>query len=199
MPKLTPRGTDFIDSASTQIKTDITVNATPEEVWAVLTDNERWPEWFAAAKECRTTSQGVEGVGAGRWIHIDLFKVNERFVAWDPPHRWAFTILEANLPGIISVVEQALLQPTGDGQTVVTYVMAADLGRIFISDAGDHPSVRMRVVRHHRNRAVGGQCVELSGRHKHVVVVRATAGPVRPVLRIIDGTLRNGDHVIVGV
>jgi hypothetical protein len=56
-----------------------------------------------------------------------LFKVNERFVAWDPPQRWAFTLLDANLRGIISVVEQALIEPAGDDKTVLTYVVAADV------------------------------------------------------------------------
>lgn len=127
MPTLKPRDTDFIDSASTRITTTVTVNATPDEVWAVLADNERWPEWFPAAKECRTTSDAAEGVGATRWIHVDVLKVNERFVAWDPPQRWAFTILDANLPGFVSMVEQALIEPADEHRTVVTYVVAADL------------------------------------------------------------------------
>ena len=124
---LTPRDTDFIDQAAERIMTITTVNGTPEEVWAVLVDNERWPDWFAAAKDCRTTSDRAEGVGATRWIHIDLFKVNERFIAWDPAHRWAFTVLDANLPGIISVVEEARLEAIGNDRTRVTYVMAADV------------------------------------------------------------------------
>ena len=46
---------------------------------------------------------------------------------WDPPHHWAFTIVEANLPGIVSVVEQATLEPVGDDRTRIIYVLAADL------------------------------------------------------------------------
>jgi len=126
MPTLTPRDADFIDSASTRIITRVEVNATPDEAWQVITNNERWPEWFPAAKACRTTSSQAEGVGATRWIHFDLFKVNERFVAWDRPHRWAFTILDANLPGAVSVVEQALTEPLAGDRTAVTYVYAAD-------------------------------------------------------------------------
>jgi uncharacterized protein YndB with AHSA1/START domain len=127
MSPLTPRDTDFVDTAANRVTTVTTVNGTPQEVWAVLADNERWPEWFAAAKDCRTTSDRAGGVGSTRWIHVDLFKVNERFIAWDPPHRWAFTVLDANLPGIVSVVEEARLEAIGDDQTRVTYVMAADV------------------------------------------------------------------------
>ena len=127
MPSLTPRDPDFIKTASELIVTEVTVSATPEEVWAVLANNERWPEWFPAAKSCRTTSDQVEGVGSTRWIHFDLFKVNERFVGWDPPNRWAFTILDANLPGIVSVVEEAVIVSINDQQSRVTYTLGADL------------------------------------------------------------------------
>ncbi len=118
---------NFIKTASELIVTEVTVAATPEEVWGVLADNERWPEWFPAAKSCHTTSDEAEGVGSTRWIHFDLFKVNERFVGWDPPNLWAFTILDANLPGIVSVVEQAIIDPVGDHETRVTYTLGADL------------------------------------------------------------------------
>ena len=76
---------------------------------------------------CHSTSDVPHGVGSTRWIHVDLFKVNERFVAWDPPHRWAFTILDVNLPGVISVVERALIEPTSDGKTTVSYTMASEV------------------------------------------------------------------------
>ena len=127
MPDLIPRETDFIDEADQRVVTEATVKATPEEVWTVFADNERWPEWCPAAKACRTTSERAEGVGSARFMHFDLFKVNERFVAWDQPRQWAFTILDANLPGITSVVEHASFEPVGDDETKVTYTIAADL------------------------------------------------------------------------
>lgn len=126
MSSITPREPDFINTASERITTEITVAASPEEVWAVLSDNERWPEWFPAAKACRTTSDQVGGLGSTRWIHFDLFKANERFVAWEPPSRWAFTVVDVNLPGVVAVVEQATLEPVGNDETHLTYVFAAD-------------------------------------------------------------------------
>jgi uncharacterized protein YndB with AHSA1/START domain len=127
MPTLARQDADFVDSAPIRITTTVNVNATAEEVWAVLADNERWCDWFPAMKQCRTTSDEAGGVGSTRFVHIDLFKVHERFIAWDPPHRWAFTILDANFPGIISVVEHALIEPALDGKTRVTYVMASEV------------------------------------------------------------------------
>ena len=127
MPLLTPKEPGFLDEAPELVLTEVVAAATPDEVWAVFIDNERWPEWFPAAKECRTTSEQAEGGGSTRWIHFDLFKVNERFVAWDPPRRWAFTIVDANIPGIVSVVEQATFEAVGDDRTRVTYTLGAEL------------------------------------------------------------------------
>lgn len=127
MPSITPQDPGFIETASEVITTEVIVAASPEEVWAVLTDNERWPEWFPAAKACRTTSEQSGGVGSTRWIHFDLFKVDERFVAWEPPRVWAFTITKLNRPGVVSVVERATLEPLGDARTRLTYVVAADV------------------------------------------------------------------------
>ena len=127
MPTLIPRDEGFIDQALIKIAIDVEADATRDEVWAVLTDNERWPEWFPAAKACRTTSERAEGVGATRWIHFDLYKVNERYITWDPPHTWAFTVLDANLPGITSVVERYVVEATTEGRTTLRHVLAADL------------------------------------------------------------------------
>jgi uncharacterized protein YndB with AHSA1/START domain len=57
MPKLTPPEVDFADVARIKITSNVTENGTPDEVWAVLIDNERWPEWFAAAKACRVETR----------------------------------------------------------------------------------------------------------------------------------------------
>jgi hypothetical protein len=61
---------------------------------------------------------------------LDAFRpvqVNEKFIVWEPPQRWAFTILDANLPGITSVVEQATIEPIDDTTTRVTYILASDV------------------------------------------------------------------------
>jgi len=127
MPALTPRETDFVADAPFRLCNEVTLTATPEEAWAVLTDNERWPEWYVPAKECRTTSDVATGVGATRWAHVDLFKVNERIVAWEEPTRWSFTILDANLPGFESVVEDFALSAVGEDRTHVTYTFGCEL------------------------------------------------------------------------
>ena len=125
MPALSPQDVDFVTEARTVVRVEQDVQATPAEVWAVISDTERWPEWFPAAKACKTTSDGT-GLGSTRWIHFDLFKVNERFVAWDEPRRWAFTILDMNLPGVAAAVEEARIEAVDNATTRITYSVAAE-------------------------------------------------------------------------
>lgn len=119
MAKMTPGGLDFIERAPLRVVTEVSLRHSPQQVWDVLVDTERWPEWFRACRAARTTSEGAPGVGSTRWVHIDLFKVNERFIVWDEPERWGFTLLDGNLPLADTVVELARLEPAGDGTRLV--------------------------------------------------------------------------------
>jgi uncharacterized protein YndB with AHSA1/START domain len=121
MAPLTPVDTSFIADAPFRLENELIVEATPADVWAVVIDTARWPEWFPDCNAARPTSDPAAGVGATRWVHMDLFKVNERIVAWEEPQRWGFTLLDANLPGIESVAEEIVITPVGDGRTRVTY------------------------------------------------------------------------------
>ncbi len=126
MPTMTPGEVDFIETAALRIDTELRLRQPPQLVWDVLVDNERWPEWFTNCKAARTTSEPPHGVGSTRWVQVDLFKVNERFIAWDEPRRWGFTLLDANLPVAETVVELVELEPDGDG-TRLTYRFAGAL------------------------------------------------------------------------
>jgi uncharacterized protein YndB with AHSA1/START domain len=123
---MTPAEADFIDRAPLRIDTEVSLTHSPEEVWQVLIDTERWPEWFRALKSARATSNPADGVGATRWVHVDLFKVNHRIIAWDEARRWGVTSLDANIPIAETVVEVATLVPTPGG-TQLTYTFSAAL------------------------------------------------------------------------
>ncbi len=119
MATMTPGELDFVERAPLRVVTEVSLRHSPRQVWEVLVDNERWPEWFRACKAARTTSATRHGVGSTRWVHVDLFKVNERFIVWDEGERWGFTIVDANLPLADTVVELVQLSPDGDGTRLV--------------------------------------------------------------------------------
>lgn len=127
MAVLEPRTLDFADTAPVRIEGTVVADGTPAEVWAVLTNTERWPEWFGGGvTSARPTSEPATGVGASREVVLGPGKglrFDERFIAWSPGRLWAFTAVRA--PGVITgLVERCTVTAEGLGRTRVTYRMA---------------------------------------------------------------------------
>lgn len=116
----------FIDRAPTVAEATIEVPASPEEIWPVLADHRRWPEWFGGALEhCEPTSAAESGVGSTRMIRLrGGALLTERFIAWDEPSVWAFTGIAGRPKVFEALVERIALEPLAPGRTQVTYTMA---------------------------------------------------------------------------
>ena len=65
---------------------DISVDiaASPDIVWAVMSDGERWPQWTASVTSVRLLDPGPLRIGTRAWIKQPRF----------PPARWIVTALE---------------------------------------------------------------------------------------------------------
>lgn len=127
MATLARRDLEWIDRAPVRIAATARSTASPDAVFAVLADHERWPEWFPSVTRVEVTGP-AEGVGARRRVTVPGLTVDEEFIAWDPGVRWSFTGLEAR-PGITrSLVEDCRLMPVDDsaGGTDISYTMFLD-------------------------------------------------------------------------
>jgi uncharacterized protein YndB with AHSA1/START domain len=127
MADYAPQTIEFADTAPAIAEGSAEVDGTPAEVWAVLIDNERWPEWFGGGvTKVVTTSAERTGVGSTREVHLGKgrpMRFAERFIAWDEGERWAFTVVTGP-PTFKSLVERCLIEPISDTRTRVTYRMA---------------------------------------------------------------------------
>lgn len=122
MAALTPRTLEWIARAPIAIAARAETTASPEAVFAVLADHERWPEWFPSVKSVTVIGE-ASGVGARRRVVIPGATVDEEFIAWEPGVRWAFTGIAAR-PGVLtSLVEDCQLTPLGSGGTAISYTM----------------------------------------------------------------------------
>lgn len=104
--------------------------ASPERVFGILADHERWPEWFSGVKRVEVLGP-AEGVGARRRVTIPGATVEERFIAWDVGERWSFTGTAAKPRFVRSLVEDCQLVPHGDTGTAITYTMHMDPAPLF--------------------------------------------------------------------
>ena len=155
MGKLTEQGLDWLDHAPARIVNEAVVRGTPDEVFAAITDHAAWPTWFPSMRKCEPGSV-AEGVGGTRTVWVGPVKVLERFIAWEPGERFAFTVAESSGPGLTSMVEDLQLAPSGTGSTKVTYTVG-------IAPAG--PAVLAKVVQRAAARPFAGG---LKGLQKHL-------------------------------
>lgn len=108
-----------------RIAATATSDAPREDVFAVLADHERWPEWFPAVRRVSVLGP-ASGVGARRRVFIPGATVDEEFIAWEPGVRWTFTGVEASPRFTRALVEDCVLEPLGGGGTAITYTMYLD-------------------------------------------------------------------------
>ena len=130
MAAYVPQDLAFAETAPVTIEATNAVAATPAEVWTVLCDHERWPEWMGSLKECRPTSP-ASGVGSTRKVTLTGgLSFSEEFIAWEEPEVWAFTGV-AGPRGFRSLVERVTLAALDADRTQVTYRMAIEPRRGF--------------------------------------------------------------------
>lgn len=125
MSEVVTRSIDWIDEAPVRVEGRATSTASPDEVFAVLADHERWPEWFPSVRKV-TVLGPAEGVGAKRRVAIPGGTVDEEFIVWEPGARWAFTAFAAKPRFMRSLVEDCRLERTPSGGTSISYTMYID-------------------------------------------------------------------------
>jgi hypothetical protein len=116
---------DWIDHAPMRVEARAESTASPDQVFAVLADHERWPEWFPRLRKVTVLGR-AEGVGARRRVALPGMTVDEEFIVWDPGARWSFTAFEARPRFTRSLVEDCVLTPLADGGTAISYTMYLD-------------------------------------------------------------------------
>ncbi|MDP1820774.1 MAG: SRPBCC family protein [Acidimicrobiales bacterium] len=122
MAELTRQTLDWIPSAPLALTGTGASAASPDAVFAVLADHERWPEWFPNVRSVEVTG-APSGVGATRRVKLPGASVDEMFIAWDPGERWSFTGTAARPRFVTSIVEDCRLTATVDGGTIISYTM----------------------------------------------------------------------------
>jgi hypothetical protein len=125
MAALVTRTIDWIDQAPVRIEGHAESTATPADVFAILADHERWPEWFPSVRKV-TVLGPAEGVGARRRVAIPGGTVDEEFIVWEPGVRWTFTAFASRPRMAKSLVEDCRLEPLASGGTGISYTMYID-------------------------------------------------------------------------
>lgn len=119
---------EFIEQAPLRVSESATISAPPLRVFAAFADTRSWPQWFPLMHRCEWVSDQVECVGAERVVSLyGLGTYRERFLAWDPGVRFAFTMTESSSPLANAVAEDFRMSPVREGEaTRIAWTLAAD-------------------------------------------------------------------------
>ena len=96
-------------------QTTVTIDAPADDVWAVLTDVERWPEWTASMQRIERSRDGELAVGSTVRIKQPRVPATSWEVTELDPGR-SFTWV-ATTPGVTTIAEHRL-EPTPSGVAV---------------------------------------------------------------------------------
>ncbi len=95
------------------------VQAPPESVFSVLSDDVSWPAWYSGVRSVRL-SNGVVGEGSLRTVWFRGARVEERVLLYEEPCRIVFGGVSSNVPGLKSIVTDWRIVPRGAGCSRLT-------------------------------------------------------------------------------
>jgi hypothetical protein len=128
MRELVPVDLSWIEARPDAVRVSIALAAAPARVFEALADAPGWTRWFPLMHRAASIGGGDGdggGVGAEREVAVRGFgRLRERFLAWEPGARYAFTMIGVTSPLIAQMGEDYRITPTGDGARL-DWTMAA--------------------------------------------------------------------------
>jgi uncharacterized protein YndB with AHSA1/START domain len=130
MRTLEPVELEWIERAPQTARISEHIEAPPAAVFAMFADAASWPRWFPLMTRATWLTPGPPGVGSEREVTMRGFGTFvERFVAFEPERRFAFTVFKSSSGMMSRFGEDYRLTPEGPG-TRFDWIMGAEAAGI---------------------------------------------------------------------
>jgi hypothetical protein len=125
MKDLEPCDVAWIEKAPQIVRVTAHFDATPQRVFEAFADAATWPRWFPLMTSAQWRDGGG-GIGKERDVKLTgLGTFRERFIAWEPGARFAFTVVQSTSPMMKKFGEDYRLTADGGG-TRFDWIMGAE-------------------------------------------------------------------------
>jgi uncharacterized protein YndB with AHSA1/START domain len=126
MFRLEPQPLSFTDEAPIRVRDSAFVRASPDRVFEAFADTKNWTRWFPLMHRAEWVGAETSKIGAEREVALYLLGAyRERFIAWEPGDRFAFTMTASSSPMARAIVEDFRFSKSG-GSTRIDWTLAAD-------------------------------------------------------------------------
>ena len=131
MPKpwleLRPVELDFLERAPLRVEVVVESSLPRSDVWRAFVDAETWPSWFPEVRSAGSPDPTPPlGVGTIRTADVNGELFEETMLAWDEPERWTYRIDRCTAPLARAQVESTEFAESGNGGTLVRWILASD-------------------------------------------------------------------------
>jgi hypothetical protein len=109
-------------------RSSTTIDATPEQIMAVIADFAAYPAWTGEVKEIEVLAKGADGRAEQVRLLLDAGAIKDEHVlayTWEGDHRVGWTLVKSQM--LKSLDGSYLLNPSPGGGTVVVYQLAVDV------------------------------------------------------------------------
>jgi hypothetical protein len=129
MSKLRPSELDDIAEMKQHLHLECDVSAHSNRLFEILATGENQHQWASGYQKTVWHSE-ARGVGSVRDIYLDSFTVRERFLVWQPGHRFAFSS-EAMSPRVArEMIEDIAMIPLSESTTHLVWDVHVTLCRL---------------------------------------------------------------------
>ncbi len=101
------------DALAFHVRHELAVQTPAERVFALLATGEGQREWARDFRRTTWFDGGEHATGSVRDIHLRWIVTRERFLAWEPGRRFAFSADAMSVPLARALVEDIRIEPAG--------------------------------------------------------------------------------------
>ncbi len=148
-----PVGCEFLSQAPLRAAVSLHADVDAGRLFEILAAAAATPKWALPITQARWLSPAPFGIGSRRVITFAGRLVgHERYIAWEPGRRLAYSLETTNVPGIEALAEEYRIIPSSGGGCELSWTLAVGMrGRLGVFAVAARPFIHAALWRMSRD------------------------------------------------